>query len=416
MLTAFTPTKTLLLGCELDGANISRFVNSIQVYESLCKPYITAKIVVFDNNNVINTMNQAKGGLKGKPVYFAFTGGEEIYQQQQYVFEIKELPSQENLRYIVYEISTIGLAYYKDRANLVQTSPSNQPATAVAQQIHDQYLGGDAPLRVMMPSNGFLAQDTQGGFDIPNVHPFKAIRDVLDRATYSAFPSGTSVYFRDRDSYVMAPLEMLFATMGEQARFIQSATWGTHIDHIFDAHFAIISASTVTGNGEGGAGKGGNLAAAASQGHTIMDRKKHQIINEAQAGLQSLAPWANMALPAFGSKFGGKINVLAMDESRNPLQTDPALFKRAANLFQAAVKDAANYHIKVPIKGGLKCTVGKGIYAKLIPPVGDLGETTHPVSGRMLCADVVHTAFFDKRTVQGTTTIRAVLPGGTGVN
>lgn len=411
--TAFIPTKALLLGCTIAGVDVGKFVNNITCYETLCKPYITSKLIIFDNNNVINRLNQQYGGIKGQPVYYAFTGGEEIYQQEQYVFEVKELPSQENLRYIVYEISTVGRAYYSDRANLVQTAPILETATTAAQKIHNEYIGGDAPLKILMSSMGMIAKTESGGFDIPNVKPFKAMRDVLDRATYGAYQSGSTVYFRDRDSYVIAPLEHLFATMSAQAKFIQSATWGTNFEHIFNAHYAIISASTVTSEGTGSAGSGGNLAAAASQAQTIFDRKTHKIIQEKKAVAQSLAPWATQ-LPSFGSKLGGKINVTPIDEARNPVSTDPALNKPIENLFQASVKDAPNYHVRVPLKGGLKCTVGKGAYIKLIPPVGDQQEQTHAVSGVGLCADVMHQVYFDKRLVQGTTTLRIVLPGGKG--
>ena len=77
--------------------------------------------------------------------------------------------------------------------------------------------------------------------------------------------------------------------------------------------------------------------------------------------------------------------------------------------FLARVQDADKYLVKVPIKNGLKLTVGQGVNARILAPAGDQIQHAKLVGGLMLCADVMHDVYFDIRTVMGTTTFRGVV-------
>lgn len=392
------PTKIRLRNCTIKGVDCRLHTNCITVYETMCKPYITATITLIDNNGFVNGL-QLKGG---EQVSFAFDGGGRVYESTQYITQIEDPQQSENLRSTTHLIHTATESYFNDKANLVQRSDVNTTASSVAQQIHNQFVGTDAPLKVLQSTLGMIAKSDIGGFITANKKPFKAIEDIMSQASYGKYKSGSTVYFRDRDSYVLAPLEHLFETMSPQATFVQKKTWGADWRDTFTSTNAIIAARTVSDENSqrGGASK---LAATASGGLNIFDIAKGTNV------VDKIASKASGVLSQFAKRGGGIPNVLQTDSRRNELSSDQAVNQVEQNSFQASVKDGVNYLIKVPIQSGIDCTVGKAINAKLIAPVGDQNTPSRNyIGGLMLVADLMHECYFDDRSVQATTTMRAV--------
>ena len=54
-------TKCALRVCKIEGADVRAHTQSIFVYETMCKPYLTATITINDNANIINNL-QLRGG------------------------------------------------------------------------------------------------------------------------------------------------------------------------------------------------------------------------------------------------------------------------------------------------------------------------------------------------------------------
>lgn len=407
----YLPTKVRLRKCTIKGTDFRYLVNNITVYESMCKPYITAKITVVDNNNAVNTL-QLRGGEK---VSFAFDGGGRVYEMDTYILSLTGETSTQNLRTQIYQISVASESYFKDRANLVQKSFVNMPGTAAVQQIHETYVGGDAPLNILMPSLGLIAKDTIGSYITANVKPFKAIEDIAKKLTYGAYKTGSTVYFRNRDEYVFGPLEHIFNTLSPVESFIQKNTWGADWKDIFNSYNAIIAASAVVNEDQVGRGGSQAISAAMNQAHTIYDHKlKKTVIQKMGSQISAGAALGNAMLSGmknWSKKHGGIVNVLQMDSSRNELSTDAAMNAPQEKLFQAMVKDSPNYIIKVPIQTGINCTVGRGVNAKLLAPHGDQNTGRTTVGGLMLVADLMHECYFDDRLVQATTTMRCVSGG-----
>lgn len=399
-------TKVMLRMFTIDGADLRKSCQSISVFETMCKPYITATIVINDTSNIINNL-----GLRGgeKVSFVIDTGIGKIYESVQYILSINEEESQDNLRSMVYTISTATESFFNDRASLVQRSDVNIPATSAAQAIHDEFVGKDAPLEVMMPSLGLIAKTEIGGFVSSNKKPFKAIEDILCRCSYGGIKTGSTIYFRNKDSYVIAPLEHLFNTMSAQDHFIQKQTWGSDYRDSLLTYNAIIHVSTKVDEGSGGQ-RGGmsNIVEAAKASVNVFDvAKGTEIVSKAAQAAPAIAGGLTGIAGMFGKGNFGH-NVMQMDSRRNEPSNDQSLNMVAQNMFQAQVKDSVNYFIKVPIQSGINVTVGKGINAKLLPPVGDLPSGYNLTGGLMLAADVCHECYFDAREVQGTTTMRAV--------
>lgn len=407
-MVAFLPTKVRLRNCTLGGAVTAFQTKSVKVYESMCTPYIKMQLTLIDNNGTIKRLADGLGSLIGQPVTIAFDGGEEIYERkEQIIFTVDSAPLESNKRVQVWNIGTVGTSYVNDRKALVQKSFKNIPATGAAAAIHNMFLGGDAPLNLISNSLGMIAKDTIGSFPISNVKPFKAIEDLLHRAKYASATNST-VYFRDRDSYVMAPLQDLFRSASAQNTFIEKATWGTNIRDMFEAHNAVISAGLLVEPGDisGARSKLGASAAAASQALNIFNFGTNKIDIDKTATATGLNSLVSAATSSFVNSRGGSMNNLLFNFLRNELSTDPSISQVQSEEFLAKVKDANKYVIKVPIRGGLKCTVGKGINARLLAPAGD--QKAEVIGGLMLVADLMHDCQFDKQTVQATTTFRAV--------
>ncbi len=383
----------------INGVDLRLHLNCVKIYESMCKQYVTSEFTIVDNNNVINTL-----GLSGtEPVSFAFDGGGRVYESTHYITTIDGEESSDNLRSVIYKINAVGPSFYLDRANLVQRSDVNIPGSAVIQSIFGQYLGGDAPLNIL-PSLGMIAKTDIGGFVTANKKPITAIMDIARKMTYGGYKTGSTMFFRNRDEYVIAPLEHIFATMGSQETFEQRATWGSEWEHIFTSTHAIISAATIIDKDKGTGRGGATSSAMASQGAlNVFDIAKGMETMPPQFGIM-----AGKINKFIRGKLGGIQNVLQMDSRRNEPSTEQSLNAIQENMFRARVKDGVQYLIKVPIQSGINVTVGRGLTAKLVPPAGDQKRGTSRLPSQFLAADLCHELYMDSRPMAGTTTVRCV--------
>ena len=402
--------KVNLNSATIAGYNVRSWVQNIKVYESMCTPYIKCEMTIvdngFDGNAGLMVSIAEKTDLPGAPVTFSFYGGSSTYRRnEQIILTVDSQPSEENKRVQVYNIGTIGVSYLDDRTSLVQKQFVNIPATLAAAAVHNEYLPSDpAGLRLGASSVGMIAKDSIGNHPVNNVHPFKAIEDLLKRATYGGAIANPTVYYRDSDTFVMAPLQELFLTAGSQYTFIESATLGKEIHDIFKdkksgniphGHGSIIAAGLIIKEDDvqGARNKLGSISAAVNQGLRIFDKA----INE---------PMVNKFAGGGIGKSGGIPNIHNFNSLKNELSADPSINKIASEQFLARVKNADKYLVKVPIKHGMECTVGKGVTNKLLAPSG--GGQEKQVGGQMLIADIMHDCYFDQRTMMGTSTMRAV--------
>ena len=404
------PTKVRLRSATLDGQRINQYVSGLSVYESMCTPYRKAEFTVIDNSGWVAEIAASRpGSLAGIPMSFSFDAGEEVYSSTEMVIQsVKSTPSPENRTSKIYTIGCIGRSYVNDRKNLVQKAFTNIPASSAASLIHNQFIGSDAPLQLLQNTIGMIAKDTIGSFPINNVHPFLAIQQILERATYGGAYANPTVYFRNRDAYVLAPLQQLFQTATPAVTIHESATWGTNIGHMFDdAHYAVIAATLLL-DPEDGKRAGSNLsrsASAAVQNLNIFDAAGNIQTIKKFASLTSLSGLVQAAA-GLVSRQGGSLNNFLFNSLQNNISSEPAIGRIQEQEFLARTGDADKYLIKYPIRAGIKTTAGGGLNARLIGPRGALG--VRQIGGLMLIADLMHELYFDDRPVQGTTTVRCV--------
>ena len=409
--TRFLPTKVRLRRFTLGPVEITPLITRIKVFESMCTPYIKCDITITDNQGMIEAIAEDYGTLANMPVIFAFDDGETTYtRKEQKVFSLDAQPSEEVKRAKVYQLTTIGDSYVKDRSNLVQQSFKNIPATQVAQAIHNRFLGGDAPLNILRTSLGAIAKDTIGSYPVSNFKPFKAIEDVLKTATYNIAANPT-VYFRDAICYQLGPLQSFFQQSVPTVEVFERATWGTSINDMFEAaHYAVLASAVLVNEGDaaGGAHRGrlGNIAQAAYQAENVFNLAKGILDKDLPARALDFAS----LIPVFGKaigRSGGSVNVLISNELRRNFEHDPSIKRTQEVQFLASVADAVKYLVKVPIRPGLKMTAGSGVNARLLAPAGAQGRA-RPAGGHMIVAEIVHDCWFDDRETQATSTFRGV--------
>jgi hypothetical protein len=408
--TIFTPTKIQLRNATIAGRNVYAHVQNIKVYESMCTPYIKADITIVDNAGLIADISESVGGLAGQPVTFAFYDGQNYYERkEQVVFTVDASPSEENKRVQIYNIGTIGVSYVDDRKSFVQKSLRDETAVNGASKIHRTYLNSDrVGLSVISSSRGALAKDTIGGYEVSNLKPFKAIEDILKRASYAS-ASNPTVYYRDANQFVIGSLEDIFRTSFPQTVVQERSTWGASIHDMFErAHYGVIAAGVIVDQEDVNKARSRlhNVAAAAYQNLNIFDAANNSIIQDKKATATSLASYVAASA---ANKIGGSLNVHQLNSLRNEPSQDPTYKRQQENEFLSKVKDATKYLVKIPIRAGLQCTVGKGIQADLLAPGDGLTRPSKKVGGHMLIADIMHDCYFDKRTAMATSTFRGVV-------
>lgn len=413
-MTAIQPTKARIRSVYLKNVDVARHVNKIDVFEDICKQFKTAKIVIIDNNNVINNLKI----VGGEEVSFAFDNllGY-VYSDKMNIVSISGEAYAKNKKATVYTINLKGSEYFVDKANIVQHSFKNDTASSAVQKLHSMFFS--TGLQVKMPSLGPLALETS--HIISSLSPHTAIHQIKNLATYAQYKTGSTLYFRDASSHVLSPLEFLFDTLSPQDTFIQKATWGSNWQDAFSAYNAIIEADTIIDNHDSAGRTTQEVSGSSKQGNVIFDVKtKSFVVNNliGQAvGMGKLAGSAsgilsNLSKFSSAGSLGGKPNFQIWDTNQTPKENIPSLKTPEERLYQDAARNGPQVKIMVPIQSGIKCTVGKGVIAKLLPPVGDMGgSVTNSVGGLMMVTELVHSVYNNDQSTNGTTTMKCIQGG-----
>lgn len=391
--------KVGLLSCTYNGKDIKLMTHCIRIYETMCKAYRTAEVVMLNDHGQVTGI---PGGVNvGDEVTFSILDSwGQIYNMTSYV-----TAAPDTLNSAMHEdmvtIGTVTSAFMKDKANIVQHSAKNEVISATAQAIHSMYIG--TPLQLPVASIGMIAMDQIGSYISSGEHPITAIRNMIARAKWPG-ASGAAVYFENKFGASLGPLEYYLNESPVGLKLIDSTTWGTDYRHIFGGAGAVnaVLAHKIY-HKDGQAGGAGDQAKAAGQSTTLFSQDKRTAVMNA-------IPSVNIPnLAKFISSGSGGIAIHSfMDGARNNMSIDPALQAAAENAVKAKVKDGTNFLIKSTIESGFNdsFTVGNRITAFLRAP---LESPTEVFDGTLLLADVMHECYFDNRIVSGTTTSRCVV-------
>lgn len=449
----YQATKGRVKQCVIAGVDLIRYVHCARIYESLCKPYLTAELIVLDNNNLIEQMRL----VGGEPVTIAIDAppNPRTYPNAtMYILSLQGRQSPENLKTQIYTFHLIGGTFFQDKKNVVQEGFKGIPGTAAIQKIWDKYLGAD-PLQILQHSTGAIGD--KEGFQVAGLKPFAAIDAIRKQLTFPGLNTGSTLLFRDRDDAKFAPLERLFQTGngGENApaSYIQKETWGTYFNDrdiyraIIVAHLEIAKGMAEMNPGSGGGRSGINeIAAAMGQAQMVFDINQGGVsknvgaqtfaTNYGGGSAAALSGNANNRVSGFGdltlsissmvdsrassilgaaaASMGGMPNVQITNKSLQA--TGTAMFNKTMGerMYSANARNGPQLTIKVPMQTGLEATVGRKIDVQLMPPTGDLetlSTVNNSMSGDWLVKDLMHEVYNDNREVNATTVIHSLRGG-----
>jgi hypothetical protein len=395
--------KVGLLQCTFNGLDTRALTHCIRIYETMCKPYRTAEVVLLNTDGQVNGLNPDVGD---EIVFSIQDAWGQTYNMTSYVTAIPEQFTSNIIRQDMVTLGTVTGAFMRNKGSVVQWSGKNMPITDAIAAVHGMYIA--TPINVLLPSLGMIAGDNIGSYIASGDHAFKVIHDLCDRCTYGAVSTGSTVYFENKYSAVVGPLEHILNTSAIGGDLIDSDTWGYDYRHIFGgggSEKQIIMAKIYHKDGQAGGDAGDQVKQAKQQLTLFNQQTKFPIMN----AVQSIA--GNAKLLKHVGPFGGMSIKMVNDPQRNPQSNDPANSEMAENAFKSLIKDGTNYLIKFPIESGFKAqmTVGNRAEVTLRAPTVD---SVHAVKGPLLIADLMHECYFDNRELSGTSTMRGVKVGG----
>ena len=378
----------------VNGFDCKSIVHNIKVYETICKPYITAELT-FNNNKGQLNYTQLQSGIS--PVGFQIlTGSGDTYSFSGIYTKAPDEFAAQNVGEGLVTIHAITTEYWNDKKNLVQKAAGRMTGTQAVRQIHNEYVN-TTQIDILEESMGMMSMDSEGGYNVTNKSPFTAIREIGSRLVYGGSPASSTVHFRNRDSTVFGPAQALVRRLAPTVTVEQKETIGELGSNIFAEQGSKGADSILASKIYKKEDAGDAIAAVAAAGGTAAVSKYDQYARFAQIG-------------STGSATNRGITSSAIwNAARNTEATDPSSKTVAEFQYKAAWAQAKNYLIKISVDSGFKprVTVGNGIEAKMMAP---LVQYTTTISGLFLMADLMHDCYFDNREIMGTTTIRIVDP------
>jgi hypothetical protein len=418
------PSKGQMLIFGIKGVNLTQYLHCLRVYESICKEYITAQAIIYDDNNVIENM----GIMPNDPAFFMFRAPPNDYTYSAglgggygaiQVLKMKGEQAPGTLKFQIYTIDLIGPVYYQDRQSSVFNDAfANDIGTGHIQQIWNQYLNSDT-LNILTPSAGMVgsSEDSHtGGGD----HPLTVIKNILkELVSDQSADTGSWLIFKNRfgvnvvqvaalfraianasgsGSFGGSPLVSDITNHGQQEYFLQKETWGVRFEDLHLYH-AIIFAQVEAreGTGSGGRGSGVNTSGTKNLTQAAYDMATGNIIPQLSGGSGAGAALAGLQIT--NSKIW-------------PNATAPFTKTSGEATYSALCKDSPGLVLQVPMQTGLNVTVGKGIWAQLVPPIGIAAGAgninTYLLNGPWCVTDLVQEIYTDERERQATTTLQCL--------
>lgn len=416
------PTKAHILSCTIDGfphregERNNYHIQELRIYEDHCKPYFTGQLVIEAHQNTWDTYVNA-----GAIINLSFEaprsdgGPTKTYTESFRVYSYESKAREgDTTNSMVITISLIGQEYYNDRQNVVLQSFANIPGTAAAAAIHGQYMASHGGLDILSSALGMIGLQTVP-HQVTGKKPIKAIHDILDKSVFAAYPSCAPTYFRNKNGYVIAPLQQLLETAPVAQTFTHNAAEGAYMVDTMQGYDKMIALRPMTPPSQASAsGSVGGLSSALA----FFDLKSGNYLNNFQeignviSGLSS--DFQNMAKSFQGGikgKYGGRQLMTMLDSLHQPLsvaKNGPGGFKNAENQFLTTLGFTPKYWVTAPMQTGLNVTCGQRV--NLIYPVAGTGLVAKTCYVARLVHELKFTEGRDRRpfTSIGTTELFCV--------
>ncbi len=352
-------------------------VHQLRIYEDICKAYFTAQLIIEDQLNRTDPYL-----MPAVQVDIAFQPpNRKTYSERFRIYSIESKPKENDLvAGMIITLNLIGEEYYNDTQNTVMENFKNETATSAASKIHNQFIAENGVLSVTS-STGLIGQD-EHPHQVLNMKPITAIHQLLDKAVSATWKTSAFTYFRNKDGYVIKPLEELLRTSPVVDYFIHKPASSTSLPDTLYGYNNIIHIrpmappSEQTAQGIRSVELDSLLKTSSfydmqtGNYFTALNGIKKNV--ESFKALRSLAAQnisnigAAFLKEAVKTQYGARMIFNSINEDRQPRQIDkqgPAGYNSAEEAFLAALAFTKKYWISVPIESGINVTIGKRINA-----------------------------------------------------
>jgi len=417
------PTSGRITQCTISGVDLSKHVNQVEIFEDICKPYLTGRVkILIDNPNIQNLV--LKGSTPGTPVTITLDSGVNTYTAELLVAKKNAADPSPSGKSQFGILELIGPEFYKDKNLVTKAIPVGQVPTAAISSIHKMFMG--TSLSVLIPAINVLAKETSHIIDNKNV--ITAIRGLAGISNYAQFSPGTTLYFRDKDKAVLAPLGFLFQSTPILNRFIQSFTTGKNWQEQFGGGDAYRTIMSVTPMSQGGSIPGGDgineIAGAAKQMNFILDTNSRDIIkklpsfikpNKFAGDLSGFLGNAAKIIGNIASAEGTQPNYHVRNgRNQGDKGSNYQLSTPEGILSSAAAQNGPSYSIRVPTQGALDIiTVGQRIYCNFLEAPGEFKKTVSSMDGEALVTKIRHSYTMGENVKNPAICDIAAIKGGT---
>lgn len=360
----------------IEGSVVENYsVHSLKIFEDICKPYFTAQLLIEDQ---LNSSDDYIYPAVDVEIAFQCDPNTFVYREKFKVYSIESKPKTNDLYGgMLITLNLIGAEYFHDNQNTVIKNVADRSATKEAASIHNEYLGVNGSLKIIGESLGAIGKQNHP-HQILNKKPMKAIHDLLDKAVSSAYKSGAFVYFRNKQGYVIGPLEGVMNQASVVKRYVHKPAEGNQLENILQGYENIIHfRPTAPPSAETASGIRSSEIDSVAKTMSYFDAKSGMYKSLASSGLkgaqsvfEAVSSAKNLVKAVQGLKssqktqFGARHLFNIINEDRQSVSVDkngPGGFQSAEQAFLAAVSMTKKYWVSVPGQSGINVTVGDKI-------------------------------------------------------
>jgi hypothetical protein len=384
----------------LKGYDIKPITRTLMVRESICTPFITAELMVLDNDNWLTGEIAPNGGDYVNASFDSphpFSSGT-VYKMETQIVDIKATKAKDNLDMKVYTISLIGNEHMVDKGRTVPASATTPQKNGV-QWISEIWYDSGFKKKLNTWGAEDSAQQTE---DMP-AHvemqsPLTAIGQIRDAQYYPQYPTGNVLFFVSNygGTHIenLVPLQKLYEEQKSSYTFTQKQIWGSDYFHMF--------------------GKGGSDSAIMqiyeSNKRIMLDPNEFVGQHVRTDDIHKGRPGTRNHKFHVGPIAIGMPSSLRTNTNRVPVETSPAALSDNARLYAMQMKSLPQYVVEIPFMHGLNITVGDSVGLNVLPPHNQ-GSGFSKHSGDYLVTDLVHEVHNDLRNITGRTVLHCLKQG-----
>lgn len=303
--------------------------------------------------------------------------GQRPYVGEWSIMSAEKTRNLNNQRTAMYKL--IGYSPHMTKFPKVQRSFQYQPATSIAQNLIQQYLGPNKPISVKAPSGGILG-NMHMPYNLNGIQIHKAIRSTLLQATSTKDTSSAYLFFENQHEMVIDTMQNMISNMSGGPKFYQRPLGKDFFQDVAIQPFVILSMREESRANRPSQIQGENQAT------NVID----QFTNQYTKGKGGASTYNNM-----------------MTDALKPLTMLPQVMEARRKMAGAMDSQALTIHIAL----NTDVTVGRGFHVEVQSPAGDTDDTVKlaSISGDLLATEVRHTVNLDQsQKMSGTTTVKGV--------